>query len=72
MWCVGYAADAAHPVSYTHLDVYKRQLLGYFLGGIPFLQKNIEVALVAIGLVSVLPGVFEGSRHPLQAGRRQP
>ena len=53
-------------VSYTHLDVYKRQ--GYFLGGIPFLQKNIEAALVAIGLVSVLPMAFEWWRHR-RAGR---
>jgi membrane-associated protein len=42
-------------------------LLGYFLGGIPFLQKNIEAALVAIVLVSVLPMVFEWWRHRRQA-----
>ena len=41
-------------------------LLGYFLGGIPFLQKNIEAALVAIVLVSVLPMVFEWWRHRRQ------
>ncbi len=43
-------------------------LLGYFLGGIPFLQKNIEAALVAIVLVSVLPMAFEWWRHR-RAGR---
>ena len=42
-------------------------LLGYFLGGIPFLQKNIEVALVAIVLVSVLPMALEWWRHRRQA-----
>ena len=44
-------------------------LLGYFLGGIPFLQKNIEAALVAIVLVSVLPMVIEWWRHRARAGR---
>ena len=44
-------------------------LLGYFLGGIPFLQKNIEAALVAIVLVSVLPMVIEWFRHRARAGR---
>ena len=42
-------------------------LLGYFLGGIPFLQKNIEAALVAIVLVSVLPMLIEWWRHRRQA-----
>jgi membrane-associated protein len=41
-------------------------LLGYFLGGIPFLQKNIEAALVAIVLVSLLPMAFEWWRHRRQ------
>ncbi|MFZ2502860.1 MAG: VTT domain-containing protein, partial [Nocardioides sp.] len=34
-------------------------LLGYFLGGIPFLQRNIEAALLAIVGFSVLPMVWE-------------
>lgn len=43
-------------------------LLGYFLGGITFLQKNIEYALVAIILVSVvLPAAFEWWRHRRQS-----
>ncbi|MGV1010483.1 MAG: DedA family protein [Dermatophilaceae bacterium] len=41
-------------------------LLGYFLGGIPFLQKNIEAALVAIVLVSLVPMAFEWWRHRRQ------
>lgn len=38
-------------------------LLGYFLGGIPFLQHNIEAALLAIVGISVLPMLFEWWRH---------
>ncbi len=38
-------------------------LLGYLLGGIAFLQRNIEAAVVLIVLVSVLPMVFEWWRH---------
>jgi membrane-associated protein len=38
-------------------------LLGYFLGGIDFLQHNIEAAVLLIVVVSVLPMVFEWWRH---------
>jgi len=38
-------------------------LLGYFLGGIDFLQHNIEAAVLVIVFVSVLPMVFEYVRH---------
>jgi membrane-associated protein len=38
-------------------------LLGYFLGGIEFLQHNIEAAVLVIVFVSVLPMVFEYWRH---------
>ncbi len=42
-------------------------VLGYFLGGVTFLQKNIEYAVVLIVLVSVLPMVFEWWRHKRQS-----
>ncbi|QNN54899.1 VTT domain-containing protein [Nocardioides mesophilus] len=38
-------------------------LLGYFLGGIDFLQHNIEGAVLVIVAVSVLPMVLEWWRH---------
>lgn len=38
-------------------------LLGYFLGGIEFLQDNIEAALLLIVAISVLPMVIEWWRH---------
>lgn len=38
-------------------------LLGYFLGGIDFLQRNLEAAVLVIVLVSVLPMVYELVRH---------
>ena len=38
-------------------------LLGYFLGGIAFLQHNIEAALLLIVAISVLPMAFEWWRH---------
>ena len=37
--------------------------LGYFLGQIPFVHDNIEVALILIVVVSVLPMVFEYLRE---------
>ncbi|KRF20873.1 cytochrome O ubiquinol oxidase [Nocardioides sp. Soil797] len=41
-------------------------LLGYFLGGIEFLQHNIEAAILVIVAISVLPMVFEWWRHRKQ------
>ncbi len=38
-------------------------LLGYFLGGIAFLQHNLEAAVLVIVFVSVLPMAFEYWRH---------
>jgi len=34
-------------------------LLGYFLGGIPFVEKNIEPMLVLIVLISLIPIIIE-------------
>lgn len=33
--------------------------LGYFFGNLPFVQKNFELVIIAIVLISVLPAVFE-------------
>jgi membrane-associated protein len=42
-------------------------LLGYFLGGIAFLQDHIEAAILVIVFVSVLPMLFEWLRHRTQS-----
>jgi membrane-associated protein len=42
-------------------------LLGYFLGTIPVIRRNIELMLIAIVLVSVVPMVVE----VLRARRKQ-
>lgn len=38
-------------------------LLGYFLGNIEFVKKNIEIILVLIIFVSLVPVIFEFIRH---------
>ena len=42
-------------------------LLGYFLGGITFLQQNIEAAILLIVFFSVVPMLIEWWRHRRQA-----
>jgi membrane-associated protein len=43
-------------------------LLGYFFGNIPFVQKNFELVIIAIILISLVPAVIEGlkARKDLQ------
>ena len=41
--------------------------LGYWLGGFAFVQKNIELMLMAIVFVSILPMLIEAFRHRLAA-----
>jgi membrane-associated protein len=47
-------------------------LLGYFLGGIEFLQHNIEAAVLVIVFVSVLPMALEYWRHRRSTQDRNP
>ena len=42
-------------------------LLGYFLGGVQFLQHNIEATVLLIVFLSVLPMVYEYLKHRRQA-----
>jgi membrane-associated protein len=44
-------------------------LLGYFLGKIDFVKNNIEVAILAIVLVSLLPVILEFVKHRRAASK---
>lgn len=39
---------------------------GYFLGSLPFVQKNFSLIIYGIVLVSVMPVIIEGLRHYLR------
>jgi membrane-associated protein len=43
-------------------------LLGYFFGNIPFIQRNFELVIIAIIVISLIPAVVEGlkARKDLQ------
>ena len=45
-------------------------LLGYFFGGIPFVQKHFELLIVGIIAVSVIPTVVGLVRSQLNKGKK--
>lgn len=44
---------------------------GYLFGKVPFVQNNLNLLIVAIIVVSILPGVFEVWRHRRAAARQK-
>ena len=42
---------------------------GYFFGDLPFVQQNLKLLIVAIILISIIPGVVEILRARLKKGR---
>ncbi len=44
--------------------------LGYFFGNLPFVQDNFSFVVLAIILISVLPGVYEFLKERSQASRK--
>ncbi|WP_145566384.1 DedA family protein [Yersinia massiliensis] len=44
---------------------------GYLFGNVPFVQNNLKLLIVAIIVVSILPGVFEVWRHRRAAARQK-
>jgi membrane-associated protein len=41
-------------------------LLGYFVGNIPWIQKNISLLVIVIVVISILPAVFEVIREKMK------
>lgn len=60
---MSYAYFATYNVVGGVTWVFVFTLLGYFFGNIPFVKKNFELVIIVIILVSVLPMVFEWSKH---------
>lgn len=67
-----FVAGMGH-MSYRHFAIYNVtggiawvaifSYAGYFFGGMEFVQKNLEILIVAIIFISILPGVFEVIRN---------
>ncbi len=41
--------------------------LGYFFGNVPFVKANFELVIIAIVLISVMPGVFEFMKEKMKS-----
>jgi membrane-associated protein len=46
-------------------------LLGFFFGNIPFVQKNFELVIIAIVLISFIPAVVEGIKAKKEFGAKK-
>lgn len=46
-------------------------LLGYFVGGVAFVQNNLKLVVVAIIIISILPGVYEVVKAKIQAKKNK-
>ncbi|MBI4731832.1 MAG: DedA family protein [Chloroflexi bacterium] len=46
-------------------------LLGYFFGNIPFVQKNFELVIIAIILISLIPAVTEAIKARKEIGAKK-
>ena len=46
-------------------------LLGYFFGNIPFVQKNFELVIIAIVLISFIPAVVEFIKAKREFGKKE-
>jgi membrane-associated protein len=44
---------------------------GFFFGNLPFVKQNFSLVIIAIIVISVLPGVYEFARHRMEARRRR-
>lgn len=45
---------------------------GYFFGGLPFVEKNFSLVIIAIVLISVLPAVIEALKARREKAAAQP
>ena len=44
---------------------------GYFFGNLPFVKENFSIVILAIVVISVLPGVYEFARHKREVRLRR-
>jgi membrane-associated protein len=68
---MSYRHFAAYNVIGALLWVLLFTYAGYIFGNVPFVQENLKLLIVAIILVSILPGVIEVWRHKRAAAREQ-
>ncbi|PKE31733.1 DedA family protein [Rahnella sp. AA] len=68
---MSYRHFAAYNVAGALIWVLLFTYAGYFFGTLPFVQENLKLLIVAIIVVSILPGVIEIWRHKRAAAKEK-
>ncbi len=64
---MAYPRFLAYNVIGAALWVLSFVILGYYFGNLPIVQENFKLVILAIIIISVMPGVFEYLRHRRQS-----
>ncbi len=68
---MGYKHFAAYNVIGGVVWVMLFTLLGYFVGTIPWVQQNLKLLMIAIIIISILPGVIEVLRERAKSKKEE-
>lgn len=66
-----YRKFIAFNVTAAFIWIYSLTFAGYFFGNIPVVRKNFSIVIIAIIIISIMPGVIEFVRQKRQTGKEE-